>query len=212
MLDKTNRTIAPDQIEARSFEIITEILGDRTIPPENEKVVKRVIHTTADFEFYDSLTFSEGAVRKGIEALKAGCDIVCDTKMVAAGISKTTLTKFGGEVHCYISDEDVASKAKADGTTRAAKSIDKSLELHKDVIYAIGNAPTALIQIYEHVKAGRLNPKLIIAVPVGFVNVVESKELIASLTEVPSIIAMGRKGGSNIAAAIVNAMLYQVEI
>ena len=201
--------IKPMDIEKRSFEIITELLGDTPIAPENELVVKRVIHTSADFDYAKNLTFSEGAVAKGIAALRGGCDIVTDTQMARAGINKTILGKLGGEVHCFMSDPDVAAEAKERGITRAIVSMEKAAKLGKPCIFAIGNAPTALIAIKELMEAGKLHPALIIGVPVGFVNVVESKELIIG-TDVPYIVARGRKGGSNVAAAICNAMLYQI--
>lgn len=203
--------VRPMEIEKRSFEIISGILESEgvVLDPENELVIKRVIHTTADFEYVKNLVFSEHAVSIGIEALKNGCDIVTDTQMAKSGISKTTLAKLGGEVHCFMSDEDVAEEARARGVTRAAVSMEKAAGLEKPLIFAVGNAPTALIALDELIKAGRLAPKLIIGVPVGFVNVVESKELIIA-SSVPHIVARGRKGGSNVAAAIVNAMLYQI--
>ena len=202
-------TIKPMDIEKRSFEIITEILGDRKLDPENELVIKRAIHTTADFDYADNLVFSPHAVTRGIEALKGGCDIVTDTQMARSGISKATLAKLGGEVHCFMSDPDVAAEAKARGVTRALVSMEKAAKLGKPCIFAIGNAPTALIRIRELMDSGELKPALVIGVPVGFVNVVESKELIIE-TDVPHIVARGRKGGSNVAAAIVNALLYQI--
>ena len=202
-------TIKPMDIEKRSFEIITELLGDRKLDPENELVIKRAIHTTADFDYADNLVFSPHAVRLGIEALKGGCDIVTDTQMAKSGISKATLAKLGGEVHCFMSDPDVAAEAKARGVTRALVSMEKAAKLGKPCIFAIGNAPTALIRIRELIDSGELKPALVIGVPVGFVNVVESKELIIE-TDVPHIVARGRKGGSNVAAAIVNALLYQI--
>ena len=205
----TPENIKPMDIEKRSFEIITEILGDRKLDPENELVIKRAIHTTADFDYVDNLVFSPHAVRTGIEALKAGCDIVTDTQMAKSGISKATLAKLGGEVHCFMSDPDVAAEAKARGVTRALVCMEKAAKLGKPLIFAIGNAPTALIRIRELMDAGELSPALVIGVPVGFVNVVESKELIIE-SSVPHIVARGRKGGSNVAAAIVNAMLYQI--
>ena len=201
--------IKPMDIEKRSFEIITEILGDRKLDPENELVIKRAIHTSADFDYADNLTFSPHAVKIGIEALKNGCDIVTDTQMAKAGINKTILGKLGGEVHCFMSDPDVAAEAKERGVTRAIVSMEKASQLSKPVIFAIGNAPTALICLKEMMDAGKVNPALIIGVPVGFVNVVESKELIID-SDVPYIVARGRKGGSNVAAAICNAMLYQI--
>ena len=202
-------TIKPMDIEKRSFEIITELLGERKLDPENELVIKRAIHTTADFDYADNLVFSPHAVTRGIEALKAGCDIVTDTQMAKSGISKATLAKLGGEVHCFMSDPDVAAEAKARGVTRALVCMEKAAKLDKPCIFAIGNAPTALIRIRELLDAGELKPALVIGVPVGFVNVVESKELIIE-TDVPHIVARGRKGGSNVAAAIVNALLYQI--
>ena len=201
--------IKPMDIEKRSFEIITEMLGDRHFPPEQELIIKRAIHTTADFDYADNLVFSEKAVECGLAALKNGCDIVTDTQMAKAGINKTILEKLGGTVHCFMSDEDVAKEAKERGVTRAIVSMEKAAKLDKQCIFAIGNAPTALIRIREFLDERKVSPALIIGVPVGFVNVVESKELILS-TDVPYIVARGRKGGSNVAAAICNALLYQI--
>lgn len=202
---------APMEIEKRSFEIIIEILGNRVLDPENEAVIKRVIHTTADFDFADTLVFSEHAVSMGIAALQSGCDIVTDTQMAKAGINKQILKSLGGEVHCFMSDPDVAEEAKSRGVTRAMVSMEKASTLPKQCIYAIGNAPTALFVLRELLEKGQLaNAALIIAVPVGFVNVVESKELIIA-SNVPHIAARGRKGGSSVAAAICNAMLYQIK-
>ena len=201
--------IKPMDIEKRSFEIITEILGDTPINPENELVIKRVIHTTADFEYVQNLVFSDHAVLKGIEALRSGCDIVTDTQMTKSGINKTILGRLGGHVHCFMSDPDVAAEAKERGITRAIVSMERAAKLEKPCIFAIGNAPTALISLHELITAGTLNPALIIGVPVGFVNVVESKEMIIA-SNVPHIVARGRKGGSNVAAAICNAILYQI--
>lgn len=209
MADIHVEIVKPMDIEKRSFEIITELLGDRVIPAENELVVKRVIHTSADFDYADNLCFSEGAVKKGLEALKQGCDIVTDTKMALSGINKTILGKLGGQVHCFISDEDVAAEAKKRGVTRALVSMEKAAKLEKPCIFAIGNAPTALLALKDLMDAGAVNPALIIGVPVGFVNVVESKELIME-GSAPYIVARGRKGGSNVAAAICNALLYQI--
>lgn len=201
--------IKPMDIEKRSFEIITELLGDKKLDPENELVIKRAIHTTADFDYADNLVFSEHAVLKGIEALKSGCDIVTDTQMAKSGINKNILAKLGGQVHCFMSDPDVAQEAKERGVTRAIVSMERAAKLGKPCIFAIGNAPTALISLKEQMDAGLIAPAMIIGVPVGFVNVVESKELIIA-SDVPHIVARGRKGGSNVAAAICNAMLYQI--
>ncbi|MCI1305736.1 MAG: precorrin-8X methylmutase [Lachnospiraceae bacterium] len=202
-------TIKPMDIEKRSFEIITEMLGDRTFEPQNEPVIKRVIHTTADFDYADHLVFSENAVAKGIEALRSGCDIVTDTEMAKAGINKRILGKLGGTVHCFMSDPDVAAEAKRRGVTRAIVSMEHAAGLSKPCIFAIGNAPTALFALNHLIEEGKLSPVLIVGVPVGFVNVVESKELIIR-SGTPHIVARGRKGGSNVAAAICNAMLYQI--
>ena len=201
--------IKPMDIEKRSFEIITELLGDRKLDSENELVIKRVIHTTADFDYADNLVFSEHAVSKGIEALKAGCDIVTDTQMARSGINKTVLEKLGGAVHCFMSDPDVAAEAKARGITRAVVSMEHASKLDQPLIFAIGNPPTALMRLRELMDAGEVRPALVIGVPVGFVNVVESKEQIIE-SSAPHIVARGRKGGSNVAAAIVNALLYQI--
>ena len=201
--------IRPMDIERRSFEIITELLGDRKLDPENELVIKRAIHTTADFDYADNLVFSDHAVTKGIEALRAGCDIVTDTQMAKAGINKTILASLGGEVHCFMSDPDVAAEAKARGVTRAIVSMERAAQLPKPCIFAIGNAPTALIRLHELINEGIVAPALVIGVPVGFVNVVEAKELFIG-GDTPYIIARGRKGGSNVAASIVNALLYQM--
>ena len=204
--------VLPHEIEKRSFEIITEELAARgetqEILPENELVVKRVIHTTADFEYVKNLCISSGAVAKGIAAIKNGACIVTDTQMARSGINKKKLAEFGGEAFCFMSDEDIAKKAKEEGTTRATASMEKAASLNRPLIFAIGNAPTALVKLYEMIEEGKIKPELIIGVPVGFVNVVEAKELILQ-TEIPYIVARGRKGGSNVAAAICNALLYQ---
>ena len=170
--------VKPMDIEKRSFEIITELLGGRSFPPEQGPIIKRVIHTTADFDYADNLVFSPGAVEKGLEALKGGCHIVTDTTMAMAGINKTALGRLGGQVHCFIADPDVAEEAKARNVTRSMVSMEKAARLEKPCIFAIGNAPTALMELYELIQAQKVNPVLIIGVPVGFVNVVESKEQI----------------------------------
>lgn len=202
----------PADIERTSFSIITEELAERgwTIPPENEAVVKRVIHTTADFDYAENLRFTEGAVAAGVSALRKGTVIVTDTNMALAGITKPGLKKLGGNALCYMADPEIAALAKENGTTRAVASMHKAASDHPSAILAVGNAPTALLAIAEEITAG-LRPALVIGVPVGFVNVVESKEhLFAVCREygVPAIVAMGRKGGSNVAAAICNALIY----
>ena len=204
--------VLPMDIEKRSFEIISEELDASGIVLDEElaPVIKRVIHTTADFDYAENLAFSEGVLEQAKEAIRQGACIVTDTRMAMSGINKKALSKFGGEVYNFMSDEDVARLAKENGTTRATACMDKAAALDKSLIFAIGNAPTALIRLHELVKEGKLMPKLIIGVPVGFVNVVPSKELIME-TGVPYIVARGRKGGSNVAAAICNAILYLMD-
>ncbi|MFR8170679.1 MAG: precorrin-8X methylmutase [Marvinbryantia sp.] len=198
--------VKPMEIERRSFEIITAELK-RELPEDTAPIIKRCIHTSADFDYADNLCFSEHVVEKALAALKAGACIVTDTQMAKSGINKKALAKFGGEVYCFMSDEDVAQTARENGTTRATASMDKAAALEKPLIFAIGNAPTALVRLYELIEEKKIAPELIIGVPVGFVNVVQSKELIMQ-TDVPYIVARGRKGGSNIAACICNALLY----
>lgn len=202
--------VQPREIEARSFEIITQELGDCPLVPGTELIVKRCIHTSADFDYARNLCFSENVVEKALEAIRKGADIVTDTQMAKAGINKKALAKYGGEVYCFMSDEDVAAKAKEQGSTRAVASMDKAAEMGKPLIFAIGNAPTALVRLYELIEEKKISPYLIIGVPVGFVNVVQSKELIMD-TDAPYIVARGRKGGSNIAACICNALLYMID-
>ncbi len=199
--------VLPNEIEKRSFEIIESELGDRKIPDEIKPIVMRVIHTSADFDYYDNLCFSENAVEIAINAIRNGAVFVTDTNMAKSGINKAALAKLGCEAMCFMSDEDVAEAAKKNGTTRATASVDKAAKLGKPVIFAAGNAPTALIRLHELIESGAFRPELVIGVPVGFVNVVQSKEMIMS-SDVPYIVAKGRKGGSNVAAAICNALLY----
>ena len=202
--------VKPMEIETRSFEIITEELGDTPLVPGTELIVKRCIHTSADFEYAQNLCFSEHAVEKAIKAIKKGACIVTDTQMAKAGINKKALERYGGKVYCFMADEDVAEAAKENGTTRAVASMEKAALLDKPLIFAIGNAPTALVRLYELIEERELKPELIIGVPVGFVNVVQSKELIMQ-ADIPYIVAKGRKGGSNIAACICNALLYMID-
>lgn len=199
----------PNRIEEESFRIITEEIAamGRSVPECYAPIIKRVIHTTADFSYLDSLYFSEGILTQAHEALRAGTDIVTDTNMAKAGIHKSSLEKLGGMIHCFMADADVAARAKELGQTRAAVSMDKASELSQDFIYVIGNAPTALFRLAELYREGKIRPAFVIGAPVGFVNVVEAKEeLIAS--GIPCIVTRGRKGGSNVAAAIMNALLY----
>ena len=203
------QNLPPMEIERESFRIITQELGDRPLDPEQAPIIKRVIHTTADFDYADNLYFSPGVVALAKAAIRDGAAIVTDTQMALSGINKKTLARFGGQVRCFMADEDVAAEAKRLGVTRARVSMDKGAKLGENVIFAVGNAPTALIRLRELIDGG-YRPKLIIGVPVGFVNVVASKELIID-TDVPCIVARGRKGGSNVAACIVNALLYALD-
>lgn len=203
----------PADIERTSMQIITSELAARglTVPPENAAVVKRVIHTTADFDYAENLRFTPNAVQKGIAALQAGTPIITDTNMALAGISKPGLAKLHAEAVCYMADPDVAAAAKAKGTTRAVAAMHKAAQEQPGAILASGNAPTALLTIADLIESAGLRPALVIGVPVGFVNVVESKERLFAVCEqynVPAIVAMGRKGGSNVAAAICNALIY----
>lgn len=203
--------LRPEEIEKRSFEIITEELKSRGVelPEEEALVTKRVIHTSADFEYVNTLTYSEHAVQTAKELILQGADIVTDTNMALAGINKRMLARYGGEVHCYMADETVAKLAKERGITRAAVSMEMAAKREKPVIFAIGNAPTALIRLYEMIQDQTYIPAFIIGVPVGFVNVEIAKKLILK-TDVPHIINRGRKGGSNVAAAICNAIIYEL--
>ena len=201
------KIVKPNEIEKRSMEIITQELNGRTWPEPQFSIVKRCIHTSADFDYADNLCFSENAAMLGVEALRRGAVIVTDTKMAWSGINKKKLAEYGGEAYCFMSDEDVAKEVQERGCTRAAICMERGAALGKEVIFAVGNAPTALIRLYELIQEGKVDPALIIGAPVGFVNVVEAKELIMT-AGVPYIVPRGRKGGSNIAATICNAMLY----
>ena len=202
--------LPPEEIEKRSFEIIAEELLKRniSIPKEEELITKRVIHTSADFDYAETLCYSKGAVEVLKKLIKNGADIVTDTNMALAGINKRALAKFGGEAHCFMADEDTRLLAKQRNVTRAVVSMEKAAAIEKPVVFAIGNAPTALIKLYEMMEKLDWKPAFIIGVPVRFVNVEAAKELILK-TNIPYIINRGRKGGSNIAAAICNAVLYQ---
>ena len=202
----------PADIERTSISIITRELDELglTPPPETAAVVKRVIHTTADFDYAKNLRFTPGAVQAAVRTLQRGAVIVTDTNMALAGISRPGLAKLGCEAVCYMADPAVAEAAKQAGTTRAVAAMHSAAREHPGAVLAVGNAPTALLTIAEEIEAG-LQPALVIGVPVGFVNVVESKETLFAVCEqhgVPAIAAMGRKGGSNVAAAICNALVY----
>lgn len=204
--------VRPEDIEHASLHIIDQELKDRGIDTTTwsdleYQVVQRVIHTTADFEFAHTLEFNHAGAARGREALLAGCKVVTDTNMVRTGISKPALEALGCDAYCYMADPLIAAQAKQEGITRAVASMRHAIMYHPGSIFAVGNAPTALLALYDLIQEGAPRPALIVAVPVGFVNVVESKKLIAQL-EVPSIVAQGRKGGSPVAVAILNALLY----
>ncbi|MBR1623343.1 MAG: precorrin-8X methylmutase [Pseudobutyrivibrio sp.] len=203
--------ILPNEIEKRSFEIIGQELAEMGIvlPAEQEKITKRVIHTSADFDYAKTMRYSENAVLKAKELIRNGAHIVTDTNMALSGINKKALAGFGGEVHCFMADEEVAAEAKERQVTRATVSMERAAKLSVPIIFAVGNAPTALIALYEMLERGEFTPEFVIGVPVGFVNVVAAKELFLN-SQIPYIINEGRKGGSNVAAAIVNAILYDM--
>lgn len=203
------QNVLPNDIEKRSMEIIAEELGEVKLDEEKLSIIKRVIHTSADFDYVRTLHFSEDAVQKAVEALKNGATIVTDTNMAKAGINKAGMDKLGCKAVCYMADPDVAAQAKIEGFTRAAACMEKACLIEGPVIIAIGNAPTALVRLDELIKEGKIKPELVIGVPVGFVNVVEAKELIMQ-AGIPYIVARGRKGGSNVAAAICNALIYKL--
>lgn len=203
-------TTRPAEIEKTSFEMIKSELGPdflEAYPREQLPVLCRVIHTTADFSYRDSLYFSGHVMERAMEAIESGVPIITDTTMASSGINKAVAGRHGISIHCFIGDEDVKEEAKRTGMTRSAISVDKAARLYPECIYAVGNAPTALMRLYERIQDGTIRPRLIIGVPVGFVNVVEAKELILT-AGVPCIVARGRKGGSNVAASICNALLY----
>ena len=200
----------PMEIENRSMEIIQAELGETSLPEPELCVLRRVIHTTADFDYAKNLVFSPHAVERALDALRNGAHIVTDTNMALAGINKTSLHHLGGEAHCFMADPDVAAEAKARGVTRAVVSMEHACRLDVPLIFAVGNAPTALVRLDQLIEEKQIKPKLIIGVPVGFVNVVEAKEQILAQQEVPCIVARGRKGGSDVAAGVCNALLYQL--
>lgn len=199
------------EIEKRSFEIISHELSEMqiTLPADQEMITKRVIHTSADFDYIQTLKYSKDAVAIAKRLISEGADIVTDTNMALSGINKKYLAKFGGQAHCFMADDEVALIAKEKKTTRAAVSMEFASRIEKPVFFAIGNAPTALIELYDMIEKGIYKPAFVIGVPVGFVNVEAAKELIME-TGVPYIVNVGRKGGSNIAAAICNALIYSL--
>ncbi|MCI8804462.1 MAG: precorrin-8X methylmutase [Clostridiales bacterium] len=202
--------VKPMDIEKKSFDIITEKLNGKIFGGGKDDIVKRVIHTSADFDYADNLVFSDGVVDRAVSAIKRGACVVTDTNMAFSGINKKIVSSLGGEVKCFIGDRDVSKEAKERGVTRAMVSMERACGVEKELILAIGNAPTALIWIDKLVREGLMRPAVIIGVPVGFVNVIEAKELILK-GDIPYIVSKGNKGGSNIAAAIVNALIYKIK-
>ena len=201
--------MTPMEIERRSFEIIAAELGPLGLDPAYDLMVRRVIHTTADFDYAKNLAWSPGAMEDLLAALREGAAVVTDTTMALSGINKRALARCGGEAHCFIADSNVAAEAKRRGTTRSWVSMEKAAGLTRPLVFAVGNAPTALFSLCGMIREGRLDPRMVIGVPVGFVNVTEAKEELER-TAPRYIVARGRKGGSNVAAAIVNAALYQL--
>jgi len=197
----------PEEIEAESFHIIDAEAGEHDWSDAEWQVVRRAIHTSADFEYVRSMIFSEGAVEQALAAIKSGCGIVTDTNMALSGISKARLVPFGNRVVCHVADPDVAELAKRDGITRSIAAMRKALTVPDNRIFVIGNAPTALFELLRLIDKGQANPALIIGLPVGFVGAEESKNALAATKHpLPFITNMGRKGGSNVAAAVVNAL------
>lgn len=206
----TTYNTSPMGIENESMRIIGSEMKPHNFDEKTLKIVKRVIHTTADFEYADLLEFHPDAINSGIEALRQGCDIYADTQMVMSGISSRTLKKLGSKVYNNVHDDDVYKRAKEEGITRSMAAIEKTKNDKNTKIFAIGNAPTAIFKLIEMIKDKKIKPDLIVGVPVGFVGAAESKEALKEL-DIPYIVVNGRKGGSPVAATIINAIMYQIE-
>lgn len=200
----------PQEIEDLSFRIIDEEAGAHTFSNEEWSIVRRMIHTSADFEYMKSVRFHKDAISRGIDAIRAGKNIITDTQMARSGIRKKSIQKLGGDVTCFVGDEKVAETAKAKGTTRSHEAVNLSVEKMEGGIYVIGNAPTALLRLIELIKEKQAKPALVLGFPVGFVNASESKAILKDL-DFPYITNIGRKGGSNIAASVVNALIILSE-
>jgi len=200
-------TMKPEEIEAESFRIIDSEAGEHDWPEAEWQVVRRAIHTSADFEYVRTMVFSEGAVEQAITAIKNGAGIVTDTNMALSGISKARLVRFGCEVSCHVADSDVGALAQREDITRSVTAMRKAVANTNNRIFVIGNAPTALFELLRLIQDGQVKPDLIIGLPVGFVGAEESKNALAAMSSpVPFITNRGRKGGSNVAAAVVNAL------
>ena len=198
----------PELIESKSFEIIAEILGDKDVKGLRGSILKRVIHTTADFEYRDLLAFKEGVEDVLLNAFLAGCTVISDTNMIKSGINKKLCETLGIEVKCFVDSEEAHEVAKQKGITRSMAAIDIAARIEGRKVFIIGNAPTALYRIMELCEDGLLKPDAVVGVPVGFVGAAESKEALWE-TEIPSIVSKGRKGGSTIGVAVVNAVLKE---
>ncbi|HMS84607.1 MAG: precorrin-8X methylmutase [Nitrospira sp.] len=208
MNDMRQMTALGRSIEDGSFAIIDQEAGPHEFSPGEWEVVRRVIHATADFEFKTLMRFHPEAVRAGVTALQEGCPLLVDVKMISAGLNEERLSSYGCKVHSFISDDDVILTAKANNSTRAIEAMKKAHRLNflDGAVIAIGNAPTALLEVARLIREEGAKPALIIGVPVGFVSAAESKEVMLGLST-PSIVARGRKGGSPIAVAIIHALL-----
>jgi precorrin-8X/cobalt-precorrin-8 methylmutase len=196
----------PHEIESLSFQIIDREAGDHGFDAAQWEIVRRMIHTSGDFEYMETVRFHPLAVSRGIEAIRGGKSIITDTEMARSGIRKAAVKAFGGSVTCLIGQADVRIYAEKAGITRAKAAVDMALPLMTDGIYVIGNAPTALLRLMEQIRAGQAHPALVIGLPVGFVNAAESKAELVGM-DIPHISNVGRKGGSNVAASVVNALL-----
>ncbi|MFS0645802.1 precorrin-8X methylmutase [Siminovitchia sp. 179-K 8D1 HS] len=203
-------TVQPQLIEGKSFDIINEEIGEHSFTEEQYPVVQRIIHASADFELGKSVLFHPDAVRAGVQSIRNGRNVIADVQMIQSGINKPRIGKFGGTVRVYISDPDVMDEAKRLNTTRAIISMRKAVRETEGGIYAIGNAPTALLELIRLIKEGEAKPDLVVGMPVGFVSAAESKEELAKL-DVPFITNVGRKGGSPVTVAAVNALSIMAE-
>ncbi|HWI46713.1 precorrin-8X methylmutase [Rummeliibacillus pycnus] len=199
-------TVDPDKIYEHSFETIAEEYGPHDFTEDEWKIIRRIIHASADFDLGRSVMIHPDAIAAGIKAIRAGKPVIADVQMIQVGTGHKRFQKYGGDVYCYISDEDVSKAAKEAGATRAIMSMQKAAHLHEGGIYAIGNAPTALLELIRLIKEGEVKPDLIIGMPVGFVSAAESKDELAKVTEVPFITNLGRKGGSTVTVAALNAI------
>lgn len=195
----------PHEIEQYSFAIINEEAGNHGFAPAEWKIVRRMIHTTADFEYIGMTCVHPQAIEAGVTAIQKGCAIVTDTNMARAGIRKDSLEPFGCQVLCFMADPKVGKEAMERGVTRAYVAVEKAAPLIRDGIYVVGNAPTALLHLLDLIREGAAQPALVVGLPVGFVNAVESKDALMQ-TDIPYISNQGRKGGSNIAASVINAL------